>query len=94
MSVYVVSWGLAKGPERIELDAIVHSDCAVALQEYDLVDVDAIARGKMERLRGEGWGTYCTLTQVAMLDEAEKPTDSIECWAFDGVTELLKEKHA
>ena len=94
MDAYVVSWGLAKGDDRIELDAIAHTDRSAAQKEYDLVDLSSVIKGKMSRLRNEGWEAYCTLSQVAMLDAAEKPTSKVSDWTFDGERALLDEKLA
>lgn len=92
MSVYVVSWGVARGDDRVELDSIVHNSREAAQKEYDLVDPATVGTGKMARLRDEGWEGYCSLTEVSMLDEAERPTDDVNRWTFDGSTEELAVK--
>lgn len=94
MNVYVVSWGLIQGDNRIELDAIAHTDREVAVREYELVDLATVVKGKMARLRDEGWQAYCTLTETPMLDAAEKPTDDVAQWTFDGPSTVLDQKIA
>ena len=92
MKVCIVSWGLARERETVEIDAIVHDRLADAEAEFDLVDVAAVGKGKYDSVRAKGWGTYCRIDEVEMLDEREQPTSKKADWTYDGDRVTLKEK--
>ncbi len=92
MKVYIVSWGLARGDERIEIDAVVHTSPEDARREFDLVDLGEVATGAYAAALNQGWGTYCSLAETGMLDEREQPTDKVSAWVYDDGRTLIEER--
>ena len=92
MKVYIVSWGLARGDERIEVDAVVHLSPVDARREFDLVDPADAATGPYAAALNQGWGTYRSLEETGMLDERERPTDKVSAWVYDDGRTLLEER--
>ncbi len=92
MNVYVVSWGILANESHIELDSIVHTSREAAEEEYAKLDVDTVAAKRRADNQLGIRDAYCSLTEVEMLDEKDRPCDNVQSWIYDGATTLLAEK--
>ncbi len=92
MNVYIVSWGILANGSHIELDSIVHTSREAAEEEFAKLDVNTVATKRRAENSLGIRDAYCTLTEVEMLDEKDRPCDNVQAWVFDGATTLLAEK--
>ena len=93
MSVYVVSWGVARGDDYVEWDSIVHTSLEAAREEFEAANpAESVSGPAAASAFEQGWTTRCTLTRVEMLDEQNNPTNDIGAWMYEGEREQLDQK--